>query len=59
MPKPRRTQVSLGTAYQLKRVSDKSAYQRAPGLKNYQTYFPWTLPFAFSSINVMLRETVD
>ena len=58
MPRPRRTQVSLGTAYQLKRVCEKSGYQRAAGLKNCQTYFPWTLPSVFSSINVMLRETV-
>ena len=28
MPRPRRTQVSLGTAYQLKRVCAKSGYQR-------------------------------
>ena len=30
----------VGTAYQLKRVSEKLGYQRAPGLKSCQTYFP-------------------
>jgi len=30
----------VGTAYQLKQVCEKLGYQRAPGLKNCQTYFP-------------------
>ena len=30
----------VGTAYQLKRVCEKLGYQRAPGLKSCQTYFP-------------------
>ena len=30
----------VGTAYQLKRICEKLGYQRAPGLKNCQTYFP-------------------
>ena len=30
----------VGTAYKLKRVCEKLGYQRAPGLKSCQTYFP-------------------
>ena len=30
----------VGTAYQLKKVCEKLGYQRAPGLKNCQKYFP-------------------
>ena len=30
----------VGTAYQLKQVCEALGYQRAPGLKNRQTYFP-------------------
>ena len=30
----------VGTAYQLKQVCEKLGYQRAPGLKSCQTYFP-------------------
>ena len=30
----------VGTAYQLKRICEKLGYQRAPGLKSCQTYFP-------------------
>ena len=30
----------VGTAYQLKRVCEQLGYQRAPGMKNCQTYFP-------------------
>jgi hypothetical protein len=30
----------VGTAYKLKQVCAKLGYQRTPGLKNCQTYFP-------------------
>jgi len=30
----------MGTAYKLKQVCKKLGYQRTPGLKNCQTYFP-------------------
>ena len=36
----RRFKGLVGTAYQLKQVCEQLGYQRAPGLKNCQTYFP-------------------
>ena len=30
----------VGTAYQLKQICERLGYQRAPGMKNCQTYFP-------------------
>ena len=30
----------VGTAYTLRQVCEKLGYQRAPGLKSCQTYFP-------------------
>lgn len=37
----------VGTAYQLKQVCEKLGYQRAPELKNCQTYFPLITFFLF------------